>query len=76
MEFDLYGSAGSVQGGRKLAFEFKYSSAPKATRSMQAALESLGIDQVTIVCPGQDTYPPAERIRVTNLARLAKERLG
>lgn len=65
-----------VQGGRKVAFEFKYSSTPKATRSMWAALESLGIDQITIVCPGQDTYPLAERIRVTNLAHLAKEQLG
>ena len=63
-----------VRGGRRMAFECKYSSAPRATRSMQAALDALDLDDITIVCPGEsDSYPLTDRIRVTNLAQLAKD---
>ena len=63
-----------VRGERRMAFEFKYSSAPRVTRSMQAALDALDLDDITIVCPGEsDSYPLTDRIRVTNLAQLAKE---
>ena len=39
---------------------------------MRAALESLGIDQITSSAPARTPNPLAERIRVTNLAGLAK----
>ena len=54
-------------------FEFKYSSTPKATRSMHTALEELALDQITIVYPGEDTYPLSDRIRVSSLGRLEAE---
>ena len=60
-----------VRGRERLAFEFKYSSAPKATRSMYSALGDLGLDHLTIVCPGASTYPLSSRITVSNLADLA-----
>lgn len=62
-----------VQGDRKTAFEFKYSSMPKITRSMHSAMEDLDLDEITIVCPGSNTYQLAETIRVTNLQQLVKE---
>ena len=62
-----------VRGTEKLAFEFKYSSAPKATRSMRSAIEALGLDQITIVCPGESAYPLAEKVRVAGLSRLVQE---
>ena len=62
-----------VRGTRKTAFEFKHSSAPKATRSMHSALEDLGLDRITIVCPGGGSYPLADRILVTNPNRLAQD---
>ena len=62
-----------VRGTEKLAFEFKYSSAPKATRSMRLAIEALGLDQITIVCPAESAYPLAEKIRVAGLSRLVQE---
>ena len=65
-----------VRGSRKVAFEFKYSSAPKRTRSMRLALDALGLDQITIVYPGDDAYPLTENIRVANLAHLAREARG
>lgn len=59
-----------VQGTKKMAFEFKYTSTPKITRSMRAALQDLDLDRLNIVCPGASTYPLAENIRVTNLEQL------
>lgn len=60
-----------VRGRERLAFEFKYSSAPKTTRSMYSALDDLGLDHITIVCPSASTYPLSSKITVTNLADLA-----
>ena len=60
-----------VQGNRLRAFEFKYSSAPKPTRSMLSALKDLALDRITIVYPGKDTYPVSPKIDVTHLAALA-----
>ena len=62
-----------VQGTRKTAFEFKYTSTPKVTRSMHSALESLALDRITIVCPGDGTYPLTERVRVAGLRTLTRE---
>ena len=62
-----------VQGTKKTAFEFKYTSTPKVTRSMHAALGDLNLDRITIVCPGDGAYPLAENIRVAGLRTLAEE---
>ena len=62
-----------VRGVRKTTFEFKYSSAPKVTRSMHSVIEDLGLERLTIVYPGDGAYPLTERIRVVDLKRLAKE---
>ena len=63
-----------IQGDRKAAFEFKYTSTPKITRSMYSALEDLELDGITIVYPGNETYRLSEKIRVTTLQQLAGER--
>ena len=62
-----------VRGARRTAFEFKYSSAPKATRSMHSVIEDLDLERLTIVYPGDGAYPLTERIRVVSLERLARE---
>ena len=62
-----------VQGTKKTAFQFKYTSTPKVTRSMHAALGDLDLDRITIVCPGDGAYPLAENIRVTGLRTLPEE---
>ncbi len=63
-----------MQGDKKTAFEFKYTSTPKVTRSMHSALENLELDAITIVYPGNNTYSLLENIRVTNLLHLIQER--
>ena len=60
-----------ARGTQLQGFEFKYSSTPKATRSMYMALEELNVDGITIVCPGNESYPLADRIRVVGLRQLA-----
>lgn len=62
-----------VRGTQMHGFEFKYSAAPKPTRSMHIALKDLGLDAITIVYPGDEAYPLTDRIRVASLSRLARE---
>jgi predicted AAA+ superfamily ATPase len=56
-----------VGPGRRLGFEFKYSDAPKLTRSMRIALEDLELDTLTVVFPGRDAFPLAERVEAIGL---------
>ena len=62
-----------VQGTKKTAYEFKYTSTPRVTRSMYSALADLNPDRITIVCPGDGAYPLVENIRVAGLRKLAQE---
>jgi len=59
-----------VKGNQKYAFEFKYSSRPRSTKSMQSAIESLNLDYITIVIPGDSHYYLQDKIRVCGLNKL------
>lgn len=52
------------------AFEFKFSNAPKITRSMQEAIKSLNLEKVTIVVPGHTEYPLSEQVLVQGLENI------
>ncbi|MGI9250099.1 MAG: ATP-binding protein [Pseudohongiellaceae bacterium] len=62
-----------MQGDKKTAYEFKYTSTPKATRSMHTALEDLQLEQITIIYPGNRTYSLTNNIRVVGLKQLVQE---
>ena len=62
-----------VQGTKRTAFEFKYTSTPRVTRSMRSALADLNLDRITVVCPGDGAYPLAEDVRVAGLRELVRE---
>jgi hypothetical protein len=47
---------------KRYGFEFKYSDAPRSTRSMHTALQDLHLDHLWIVYPGETTYDLDERI--------------
>jgi predicted AAA+ superfamily ATPase len=64
-----------IKGDEKTAFEFKYTSTPKVTRSMYSAMEDLELDEITIVYPGNNTFQLSESVRVTNLQDLVEKRL-
>ena len=61
-----------VRGTTRRAFEFKYSSAPKVTRSLHSVLSDLEVDRVEIVYPGDATYAIADRIGVVGLGHLIR----
>ncbi|HMK60469.1 MAG TPA: ATP-binding protein [Dissulfurispiraceae bacterium] len=56
-----------MRGGRRYGVEFKFSEAPKATRSLHTAILSLQLEHVWIVCPGKHVYPIDEKITVCPL---------
>lgn len=67
--------------GRAVGVEFKYADAPRMTRSLHVALESLGLDRAFVVHPGDAAYPVHERVEVlplgeavSRLSRLAAPR--
>ena len=51
-----------VAGGKRLGFEFKRTSAPRATRSMFSALEDLELDRLYVIYPGEKRFPLHERM--------------
>lgn len=73
----------SVQGGaevdvvaqvdnRLIGLEFKASDAPRQTRSMTAAIESLGLEKLIVIYPGEKDYPISNTIQVLSIANLGK----
>lgn len=54
-------------------FELKLTSSPRVTPSMRSALESLGLDELTVLHAGTESYPLAPRIRAVALSRLRED---
>jgi uncharacterized protein len=59
-----------IQGGQRLGFEIKRTTAPKTTRSMHTALEDLKLDRLDVIHAGERTFPLRERVRAVALPRL------
>jgi predicted AAA+ superfamily ATPase len=53
--------------GRRYGVEFKFSEAPKITKSMRIALDDLNLDHLWIIYPGQDSYPVDDKISVRSV---------
>jgi len=56
--------------GKQYGFEFKLSDAPGTTRSMHIAMESLGLEKIFVIYPGNKTYPLAPNIEACPLAHF------
>lgn len=65
-EIDLF----IIKHGKRLGFEFKYADVPRMTKSMQTALSDLKLDHITVVYPGNQTFPLAEKITAQGLETL------
>lgn len=59
-------------GGKFTAFEFKFSDAPKMTKSAGNALQDLPIEHLYIIYPGDRTYPLADRVTAYGLESFLK----
>ena len=55
-------------------FEFKFSSKPKITASMEIALQDLGLKSIIVVVPGNMRYPLSDRIEVRGLGNFIEKK--
>lgn len=62
-ELDLF----IIKNGKRLGFEFKFSDKPTITKSMGLAIETLQLDSLTIIYPGDSDFPLTEKIRAIGL---------
>ncbi len=53
-----------LEGGKRLGFEIKYSDAPRMMPSMRIAMKELRLHRLTVLYPGDRSYPLADRIEV------------
>ncbi|MEN8236515.1 MAG: ATP-binding protein [Pseudomonadota bacterium] len=58
--------------GIRVGFEFKYTEAPKLTKSMQVAVKDLELPQLYVIYPGNDEYPLSDNITAVGLQRYLK----
>ena len=65
-ELDLF----FMDRGRRHGVEFKFSEAPKVTRSMRIALDDLKLDRLWIIYPGENQYPVDKKIAVWPLQQI------
>jgi predicted AAA+ superfamily ATPase len=56
-----------VTKGKKLGFEFKYTDAPRLTKSQTIAQEILELDEFTVIYPGKKSYSLSEKVRAVGL---------
>ena len=60
-----------MDGARRYGFEVKRSEAPKLTRSMRSALETLNLDRLDVVHAGTERYRLAPNVRALPASDLA-----
>jgi hypothetical protein len=58
--------------GRRFGFEFKYSEAPRLTRSAHTAISDLQLDHVWVVYPGEHAFPIEKNITAMPLTRVSE----
>ena len=59
-----------VRGSRRLGFEMKRTAAPRTTKSMRVAVEDLGLDALTVVHAGEESFPLANHVRAVALRQV------
>lgn len=61
-----------IHHGRRYGIECKYSETPKATKSMNQAIESLDLAHLWIVYPGEHAYPLSNQISVWPIKKIIR----
>jgi len=62
-----------VRGGRRLGFEVKFSDRPRVTRSMHAARETLELDEIVVIYPGERSFALGDGIRALALRQIDED---
>jgi len=58
--------------GKRYGAEFKYADAPRKTKSMVSAVESLGLSHLWVINPGHVKYPIDKKITALGLSQLSE----
>ena len=59
-----------LRRGRHWGFEFKYTDAPRTTRSMHIAVADLNLEHLWVIYPGSLEFPLGERITALPLSSV------
>lgn len=62
-----------VRGTHRVGFEVKHTTAPALSRSMQIAVDDLGLDRLDVIHRGPHTFPLGRRVRAVAAARLLED---
>ncbi len=62
-----------ISKGKRLGFEFKYTSIPKITKSMLIAKADLNLDVLTVIFPGKERFKLTQNIEAVGLERWLEE---
>lgn len=65
-----------VRGRTRLGFEIKRTSAPRLTRSLASARETLQLDQAFLIHAGEHSFPLAEGVQALAFSRLEADLPG
>jgi len=60
-----------VKNNKKIGFEFKYTDAPKITKSMHIAQEDLKLNHLAVIYPGNQIFPLSKDIKAYGLETIA-----
>jgi hypothetical protein len=63
-----------MPGGRRIGVEVKYADAPAMSRSMHVSIDSLKLDRLYVIYPGDEAYTLQSGVEVLPLA-MARERV-
>ena len=55
------------RGNKRIALEFKISTAPKLSRGFWNGLDDLGIQEAWVICPVEEQYTIRDDVRISGL---------
>lgn len=59
-----------LKGGKRFGFEFKFTDAPRTTKSMASAMQNLGLERLYVVFPGDQRFPLGAKTEALGLAAI------
>lgn len=65
-----------MRGGKRYGIEFKYAETPDVNKSMRSAIETLKLDHMWVICPGEHRYELEKKITVTGLMPMMESSLA
>jgi len=60
------------KGGKRLGFEFKYSDAPKLSKSIHIAIDNLNLDYLFVIYPGEKDFMMTDNVCALPVTQLHK----